>query len=136
MNTADIFYRSFILPIADYCSAVWNCCGKGNTDLIEKLQRRAARIIMKSPSSDEALEKLRYDTLESRREKHILKLVGKCLTGQVPQFFKNYFTFNSNVVKRITKQSGLLHLPRVLLELAKKSFYYHGCVVFNRSIKN
>ena len=35
MNTADILYKSSILPIADYCSAVWNCCG--NTDLIEKL---------------------------------------------------------------------------------------------------
>ena len=54
MNTADVLYKSFILPIDDYCSAVWNCCG--NTDLIEKLQRRAARIIMKSPSSDEALD--------------------------------------------------------------------------------
>ena len=62
----------------------------------------------------------------------ILKLVRKCLTGQVAQFFKNYFTFNRNVVKRVTRQSGLLHLPRVRLELAKKSFYYHGCVVFNR----
>ena len=87
--------------------------GKGNTDLIEKLQRGAARIIMKSPSSDEALEKLRYDTLESRGEKYILKLVRKCLTGQVPQCFNDYFTFNRNVVKRVTRQSGLLHLPRV-----------------------
>ena len=93
MNTAEILYRSFILPIADYCSAVWNCCGKGNTDLIEKLQRRAARIIMKSPSSDEAVEKLRYDTLESRsrREKHIFKLARNA-SGQVPQFFKNYIS--------------------------------------------
>ena len=94
------------MPVADYCSAVWNRCGKGNTDLIEKLQRGAARIIMNSPTSDEALEKLRYDTLESRGEKYILKLVRKCLTGQVPQCFNDYFTFNRNVVKRVTRQSG------------------------------
>ena len=53
---------------------------------------------MKSPSSDEALEQLRYDTLESRQEKRTLKLVRKCLTGQGPQFFNNHFTFNRNLV--------------------------------------
>ena len=94
MNTAEILYKSFILPIADYCSAVWNCCGKGNTDLIEKLQRRASRIIIKSPSSNEALEQLRCDTLEIRQEKHTPKLVRKCLTGQIPQCFNILFTFN------------------------------------------
>ena len=52
VNTADILHKSFILPIADYYSAVLNCCSKGNTELIEKLQSRAARIIMKSPCSD------------------------------------------------------------------------------------
>ena len=40
------------------------------------------------------------------------------------------------LVKRVIRQSGLLYLPRVPLELAKKSFYYHGCVVFNRSMNN
>ena len=31
-NKTDILYRSFILPIANYCSAVCKCCGKINTD--------------------------------------------------------------------------------------------------------
>ena len=32
---------------------------------------------------------------------------------------------------RVTRQSNLLHLPRVRLETTKKSFFYNGCVVFN-----
>ena len=68
MHTAGIIYRSFILPVLDYCDTVWNCCGRINADNIEKLQKRAARIIMQTNSSDEALAHLRYDTLGLRRE--------------------------------------------------------------------
>ena len=46
MHTAGIIYRSFILPVLDYCDTVWNYYGRINADNIEKLQRRAARIIM------------------------------------------------------------------------------------------
>ena len=71
MHTADLIYKSFILPIADYCDSAWSCCGKMNTELLEKLQRRAARIIMKKSSSDEALNSLAYDTLALRRNNHV-----------------------------------------------------------------
>ena len=132
MNTANIIYKSFILPIAEYCDTVWNSCGKVNTNLVEKLQRRAARIITKSTNTDEALDQLRYQSLEERREKHIYSLVKKCINGQAPQFFNNYFTFNRDIIKQTTRQSNMLHLPSVRTETAKRSFYYHGCIVFNR----
>ena len=44
------------------------------------------------------------------------------------------YPFNRDITKRITRQSNLLHLPGVRSETAKRSFYYHGCVVFNRSM--
>ena len=132
MNTANIIYKSFIIPVLDYCDTVWSCCGKGNTDLLEKMQRRAARIIMKKASSDEALNSLAYDTLEVRRNKHVYNLVKKCIAGRSPQFFNSYFIFNKDVVKRVTRQSSLLHLPRIRTECGKKSFYYHGSIVFNK----
>ena len=48
MHTAGIIYRSFILPVLDYCDTIWNCCGRMNADNIEKLQRGAARIIVQT----------------------------------------------------------------------------------------
>ena len=39
MHTAGIIYKSFILPVLDYCDTIWNCCGRTNADNIEKLQR-------------------------------------------------------------------------------------------------
>ena len=39
-SCANTIYKSFILPIMDYCDSVWACCGKGNANLLEKLQRQ------------------------------------------------------------------------------------------------
>ena len=65
-STASILYKSFILPVSDYCDTVWNCCGKVNSETLEKLQRRAALIITRSARSEEALEMLVYDILGTR----------------------------------------------------------------------
>ena len=54
-------------------------------DKIEKLQRRAAWIIMETNSSDDALERLAYDTLELRHEIHTVKLVKQCLNKRCPE---------------------------------------------------
>ena len=79
MHTATIIYKSFILPVIDYCDTVWSCCGCVNADNKEKLQRRAGRIIIQTDSSDDELAHLKYDTLGLRREMHVLNLVKKCL---------------------------------------------------------
>ena len=70
--------------------------------------------------------------VKNRREQHVLKLVKKCVKGIVPQFLCDYFSFNRHLTVRTTRQSNLLHLPRVRTEMAKKSFYYNGAKVFNR----
>ena len=56
MQTADKVYETFILPIIDYCDTAWNCCGAVNSSKLEKLQKRAARIVINSNSSDKSLE--------------------------------------------------------------------------------
>ena len=52
MYTAGTVYTSFNLPILDYGDTVWSCCGSVNADKLEKLQRRAARIVMRLGSSE------------------------------------------------------------------------------------
>ena len=134
MHTAGIIYRSFILPVLDYCDTVWNCCRCINADNVEKLQRRAARIIMQTNSSDEALAHLRYETLGLRWETHALNLVKKCLNKRCPQFLMDYFSFNRDIVQRKTRQSNHLRFPSIKRQCTKKAFYYHGCEVFNRNL--
>ena len=132
---ANTVYTSYyIRPILDYCDTVWSCCGKGNTKLIEKLQKRAARIVMKSDSSDNALHNLKWEVLETRRNRHTFNLAKKCLVGCCPNFLRNYFMLNREVVSRMTRQSNMLHTPKVRKEIAKRSFFYNGCIIYNRHI--
>ena len=86
MHSANKVYKSYIIPVLDYCDTVLNCCGTVNSDKLERLQRRATRIIMKSDSSETALKYLRYDTLKVRRETHVLSLVKKCISKKCPHF--------------------------------------------------
>ena len=45
LSAAEIIFKAMILPALDYCEVVWQGCGQGNIDSLEKLQRRAAKLI-------------------------------------------------------------------------------------------
>ena len=79
------------MPIIDYCDTAWNCCGVVNSNKLEKLQRRVARIVMNSNSSDKSLVYLKYVTLWDRREKHVLALVKKNTTEEMSANFYQLF---------------------------------------------
>ena len=115
-------YTAYIRPIMDYCDTVWNCCGTGNSLSLERLQRRATKIISKMCDGDKALGYLKWSSLINGRESLVDKLVKRYIKERCPQFFKNYFIFNSSVHNRITRQMNMLHLPRVRTDLAKKIF--------------
>ena len=132
-DCANSIYTAYIRPIMDYCDIVWNCCGVGNSSSLEKLQRRVAKIVSKMNDSYKALDYIKWPSLVNRRENHVNELVKRCIKGHCPQFFKNYFTINSSVHNRTTRQTNRLHLPRVRTDIAKNSFYYNGCIIFNRS---
>ena len=72
---ANIIYTSFIHPIFDYCDTIYHCCGEVNSELLEKLQRRAAHIVCKSYDSDTAMISLKWGTLISTVSASITLLV-------------------------------------------------------------
>ena len=43
--TLQMLYNTLVLPLFDYCSPVWDSCGIGSKPYLDKLNRRAARII-------------------------------------------------------------------------------------------
>ena len=56
-----------VLPVLDYCDVVWHECGQGNNAKIERLQRRAARIVYfkaaSKLSTDQIMTKLDLEPL-------------------------------------------------------------------------
>ena len=98
---------------------MWGCCGEGNSQALEALQKRAGRIVARMIRSSPAMDVLKWPALAERRRDHVFQLVKKCIV------------VNNKIHTRATIQRDLLHLPAVRTEVAKRYFYYHGCVVFN-----
>ena len=108
IHAAFEMYNSLILPIFDYCDAVWTSCNKADIESLESLQRRASKIIVKSKCGTTSTDYLKFQSLEDRRNAHILGLVKRCLNNNVPQFLKNYFKLNKEVISRETRRSNFI----------------------------
>ena len=80
-QSANAIYISMIRPILEYCAGVWACCGEVNSESLEALQRRAGRIVIKTSSSDAAMDDLKWPSVRTRRDDYIFKLVRKCIDG-------------------------------------------------------
>ncbi len=89
-------YQALIQPHFDYCCTVWDGLGETLSTKLQKLQNRAARVIMRSSYDTDAsvlLDNLRWDNLSLRRQKLKLGLMFKTLKSNAPVTYKNSFPF-------------------------------------------
>ena len=78
-ESLTLLYKSIIRPHVEYATSVWSPHLKGDRDKIEKLQRRATKLIpqIKDWSYQERLQHLNLPTLEYRRLRTDLILLYK-----------------------------------------------------------
>ena len=124
-------YNGIILPVFDYCDITWSSLLQQDEDRLQRLQHRAARIITQSERSSEAMEKLKWSSLNCRRSYHKAILVYKCLHSLVPNYFLNYFKKFSNVHSYNTRHKNRLILPKVKYNFGKNTFIFSGVQVYN-----
>lgn len=124
-------YNGIILPVFDYCDITWSSLLQQDEDRLQRLQHRAARIITLSERSSEAMEKLKWSSLNCRRSYHKAILVYKCLHSLVPNYFLNYFKKFSNVHSYNTRHKNRLILPKVKYNFGKNTFIFSGVQVYN-----
>ena len=137
IESANKLFKSMILPILDYCGAVFHGCGKGNEEVLERLQRRGGRIVLNTAhlSTEQMVTSLGWDTLTRRRENHIVNLVEKCLKGTAPSYFSEYFQLKRhNIHDYDIRNKNKLVIDRVKLESTKRAFFYKGADIFNNCI--
>jgi len=92
MEAANKIYLSTVLPILS-CDTCFYPLGSSNRKSLECLQQRAARIMYgfkPDIATESILKNLRWPPLTRSMEKHCALLV-KCLVGEVPSYFKDYF---------------------------------------------
>ena len=79
-----MLYNAIIQPYFDYCSPLWDNCGIGLKDRLQKYQNRAVRVITGSTydiRSSDLLEELNWKSLEERRKYQKSIFIYKILNG-------------------------------------------------------
>ena len=84
-NSLKQYYNSYILPAFDFGCVVWGYTTKNNFDRLVRLQKRAARLILKADfltPSEELFRELKWLTFPKRVQYHTCLMVYK---GIFPQ---------------------------------------------------
>ena len=126
-------YQALIQPHFDYCCTVWDGLGETLSTKLQKLQNRAARVIMRSSYDTDAsvlLDSLRWDNLSLRRQKLKLGLMFKTLKSNAPSYLQEFFSIRGTGYN-LRNSEMRLNLPKPRTSYLKRSFCYSGALLWN-----
>ena len=109
---------------------------KTHTDKLEKLQRRAARVVLNvnyETPSHTLCPLLHWPTITQRFKLNTAVLVFKATHNFSPQYLSNIFTFTKNVSLRHTRQTDkhTLYIKHYKTNYMCHSFEVKGSRIFN-----
>ena len=93
-----LLYKSLVRPILEYCSSVWNPLYKNEALEIEKVQRRATKLVpnLRNLNYEDRLRALNITTLFFRRKRADVIQVYRLLHKIDKIDYKQFFTRNEN----------------------------------------
>ena len=109
MMEKTILMKSFILSKFNYCPLVWHFCSKRDTDKMEKIQKRALRMVLDDYESDyeTLLQKAKMQTLHLGRTKTLATEIYKTLHSLNPSYISEIFKENSTGRRRLPSKYKL-----------------------------
>ena len=132
LKAAKCVCNCLVLPILCYTDTAWGELSVECKSRLQRLQNRAARIIVRRDSTSEALKSLGWPNLDTIRKKNKSILVYKCLNDLVPQYLCDYFSRNHSFHSYTdTRRREDIHPSRPKLSLGKRTFRYPGAILFN-----
>jgi len=126
-------YFVFVRPIIEYADVVW--AGAYFTDLVklDKLQVDAMRLVTgctKRSNIANLYKDCNWESLNIRRDKHILKMIYKIMNNQAPNYLKNIIPNRKfEVVPYPLRNSEDFIVPGSRLESFKRSFIPYGATL-------
>ena len=135
INTKNLklIYQTIILPHLDYADIIWQSASGKYIDQVQKLQNRAARIILKIKpqlhfSVSSMHDILEWQTIRSRQNVHLLTMIFKILNDMTPDYLKENVFYSPQIYHLRNKN---LVLPKPRTNNCKRTFFYRGAKLFN-----
>ena len=106
------YYNSYVLPVFDYGCVIWGNTTNAKTTRLVKLQKRAARIILKADfmtPSEQLFKALNRLTSPKRVQYHTCLMVYNGINGLAPEYISSMLTYVSEQHERHTRQQLLIY---------------------------
>ena len=126
-KTLRTLYCSSVRSNLEYCSVVWSPYTKRNTDKLERVQRRATKLILKSDDPyDIRLKKLNLMSREKRRSLADVTFLYKVLNGNIDIDINKITDFHSEADRFSLRAKDSLTLKKkyARTNVLKCSFFH------------
>ena len=93
-STLNQIYITYLRPLLEYASVVWDNCTLSEKESLDKIQYEAARIVTgltRSVSNDKLIQEIGWVSLSERRKMQKLILVYKYKQGLLPTYLSQIF---------------------------------------------
>jgi len=92
-KTLESMFFSFVRPKLEYADIVWADCTQRDAELLESVQKRAARIVsggIRGTSTETLYNELGWRSLSDRRDIHSLSLFYQIINGASPEYLTEH----------------------------------------------
>ena len=121
----SLIYKSYILPLFDYCDIVWVTGGSiTSLNALDRLYSKAIRFISRGGNSN-------LVSLQDRRKFHMALFAYKILFKFSPSFLFNSISFTHSITHRNSKNAFRVLLPYVRTNYGKNAFYFKSVNIWN-----
>ena len=131
----NLLYKSLVQPHLDYCSQIWSGRFQMHIAKLEKLQKRAARIILNKDyhtPSVELFQEHKWMPLNKRFIYNRAVLMFKCLNNLAPEYMSDEFTQTIQTHGYNTRHAqNSLVMPKLRTECLLNSPFVTGISVWN-----
>ena len=118
-------YISYVLPVLEYSSVVWDGCSDYNTNTLEKIQHEAARIVTgltRSVSIEKLFTECGWTTLTNRRIQQKMTFMYKVSNQLVPSYISDIIPpLVSDVSNYPLRNSSNYSVPYTRTEVSRRS---------------
>ena len=121
-------YLSYVLPILEYFSVVWDGCSSQDSNALEKLHNEAARIVTgltRSVSLGNLYRECGWLSLSERRKQQKLNFMYRSVNGLVP----TYITDLIPPVIRETTNYPLRNQTNITMPFCRAEIFQNSCIL-------